>query len=77
MFIQDIKTENDARESLMDKIIEIKGIIDGMPPINGNTSDLECQDIFYKDIKGYAKGRFGLDTTPYDNIMRKMGRKVY
>ena len=72
MKLEDIKTENDARQALVERIIEIYHFRTSSAIYNRRLyiQELDRKVNFYKDIQDLAIKKYGIDTTPYDNVAR-------
>ena len=67
MELEDIKNENDARQALMRKIISITRALK-----EDDFKEIFRQSQFYENLRQYASGKFKIDTTPYDNIIKEL-----
>ncbi|MBI2045474.1 hypothetical protein HYT23_05425 [Candidatus Pacearchaeota archaeon] len=74
MKLEDIKTENDARQAALDeKILAIYTFYYSTAPSAGQ--DLGKAALFYGNIRNHAIRKFEIDTTPYDNVALKYVRE--
>ncbi len=72
MKLEEIKTENDARQELVKTIVKIVQI--------GETNDIEemeKESIFYRNLRNYVKRKFSVDTSPYDNVAKLVTPLMY
>ena len=73
MKLEEIKTENDARQALVERILTIYAFYYSTASSAG--VELGREAIFYGDLRDYAKREFKIDTTPYDNVALKYVRE--
>jgi len=64
MKLENIKTENDARQSLVEWIVNINILAE-------KGEETKKEKAFYKKLKNYCQKNFGVDTTPYDNALKE------
>lgn len=68
MNLENINTENDAIQALVEKIVKINNLLNKTSKI----SEVEEEMISYNNFRGYCINRFFLDTTPYDEVIKQM-----
>jgi len=72
MILTEAKTENDARQVLVEKLITINNVLNGIP-IEGGHDNLKDQEIFYNHMVNYIHKEFPkLDTRPYETIANRL-----
>ncbi len=74
MKLEEIKTENDAREALIEQILTLNLFIGA--DMRFAKSSFMDEIILFKRLREYAQERFDIDATPYDNVARKYANNI-
>lgn len=76
MNLENLKTENDARLAIVEKILKINDLANGIY-LEREDNTLEKQEKSYKEMINYVNKKFPkLDVAPYNTILNKIIHEV-